>query len=109
MTVGTTELTCRGLTEFLADDFAGELGPDERSIFDGHLGECPDCVVYLRSYADTIRLAKDAYDDDQVPAAVPERLVRAILEARKHALRSPVPRRAGLVVGPETGAPRRHL
>jgi anti-sigma factor RsiW len=90
MTVGTKELTCRALIEFVADYLAGELGPDERSIFDGHLAECPDCVVYLRSYAETMRLAKDAYDDEQVPAAVPERLVRAILKARNRSLRSPV-------------------
>jgi len=95
MTVGTRELTCRELSEFLADYFAGELGPDERSIFDGHLAGCPDCVAYLRSYAETMQLAKDAYDDDEVPAAVPERLVRAILEARKRSLRSPVPPSGG--------------
>jgi anti-sigma factor RsiW len=78
------------LTEFLADYFARELSPDERSIFEGHLGECPDCVAYLRSYAETMRLAKDAYDDDQIPAGVPDGLMRAILAARKRSPRSPV-------------------
>jgi anti-sigma factor RsiW len=90
MTAGTRELTCRELTDFLADYVAGELGPNERALFEGHLAECPDCVAYLRSYAETMRLAKDAYDDDRIPAAVPAELVRAILEARKRFLRSPL-------------------
>jgi anti-sigma factor RsiW len=91
MTAGTRELTCRELTDCLADYFAGELGPHERALFEEHLAHCPDCVPYLRSYAETMRLAKDAYDDDQVPAGVPDGLVRAILEARKRSPCSPVP------------------
>ena len=82
MTLGERDLTCRELSEFLADYFAGELGPEERFLFEGHLAECPECVAYLRSYAETTRLAKDAYEDGPVPAGVPEELVRAILEAR---------------------------
>ena len=89
MTLGVRELTCRELTEFLADYFADELRPDERSLFEGHLAECPDCVAYLRSYAETMRLAKDAYDDDPVQAGVPEQLVRAILAARARPSGSP--------------------
>ena len=90
MTGGTRELTCRELTDFLAGYFAGELGPSERALFEGHLAECPDCVAYLRSYAETMRLAKDAYDDDRIAADVPDELVRAVLEARKRFLRSPL-------------------
>jgi anti-sigma factor RsiW len=81
MTTVTREPSCREVTEFLADYVAGTLGPHERWVFERHLAECPECVVYLRSYAETIRLAKDAYDVDEVPA-VPNELVRAILDAR---------------------------
>jgi len=83
MTAGTGELACRELIEFLADYLDGDLGPDERSVFERHLAECPDCAAYVRSYAETIRLAKDAFDDDRLPPGVPDELVRAILEARK--------------------------
>ena len=38
------ELTCRELTDFLVDYCAGELGLDERSLFESRLAECPDCV-----------------------------------------------------------------
>ena len=67
MTPGVRELTCRDLADFLADYFAGELSLDERSVFEGHLAECPDCAAYLRSYAETIRLARGAYADDPLP------------------------------------------
>lgn len=83
MTPDERELTCREMAAFLADYFAGELPAEERSLFEGHLAECPDCLAYLQRYADTMRLAKDAYADDPVPSDVPERLVRAILAARR--------------------------
>ena len=95
MTLGVRELTCRELVDFLADYFAGELGLDARSAFEGHLVGCPDCAAYLRSYAETIRLAKHAYADDPVPTDVPEGLVRAILEARERTHRSPIPPSGG--------------
>ena len=82
MTLDARELTCRELSEFLARYFAGGLGPDERALFEEHLAECPDCVAYLRSYAETMGLAKDAYELDAVPADVPVALIRAILAAR---------------------------
>jgi predicted anti-sigma-YlaC factor YlaD len=75
------ELTCREVTDFVADYLSGELALDVRAVFDEHLAECPDCVTYLRTYEDTIRLACDA--DEPVPAAVPEKLVRAILATRR--------------------------
>jgi len=79
----THALTCRELTEFVADYLAGELAPKRRALFEEHLGECPECYAYLRSYAGTMRLAKNAYHDEPAPAEVPERLVRAILAARR--------------------------
>ncbi len=77
-------MTCRELTEFLIDYHSGELPPEERARFEAHLTECADCVQYLRSYEETIRLARGALGDDDapVPASVPEDLVRAILASR---------------------------
>ena len=77
----SADLTCRDLAEFVDDYRSGELPPDVRATVDEHLAECPDCVAYLRTYADTIRLARDAAEP--APADVPERLVRAILAARR--------------------------
>jgi predicted anti-sigma-YlaC factor YlaD len=85
MTTGPDELTCRDVADFVAGYLANELGPQARSLFEEHLAECPDCVAYLRGYADTVRLTKDAYAVDAVEAGVPERLVRAIVAARRKA------------------------
>ena len=78
-----TDLTCREMTGFLADYLDGTLPLAERGVFEQHLAECRDCVAYLRTYAETIRLARETRDADALPAGVPEDLVRAILAARR--------------------------
>ena len=85
-------MTCRELADFLGDYVAGELDAQVRAVFDAHLAACPECVTYLRTYRDTIRLVKDACRDaeDSLPADVPEGLVQAVLAAR--ARRSGQPR-----------------
>jgi anti-sigma factor RsiW len=82
MTTPRDDLTCRELAGFAADWIDGALDPDERTRFDAHVAACPDCATYLRTYAETIRLAKDAHADEPVPPDVPEELVRAILDTR---------------------------
>ena len=78
-------MTCRELTDFLYDYLDGNLAPAERARFEAHLGECPDCVTYLRSYRETVRLGKAVCqaDHDAIDDEVPEELVEAILAARK--------------------------
>ena len=79
-------MTCRELVGFLADYLAGDLPAEVRRVFEAHLGECPECVTYLRSYADTVQLVRgSAETDDALPPEVPERLVRAVLAARRRA------------------------
>jgi anti-sigma factor RsiW len=76
-------LTCRELIDFLAAYLDGELPPAERAAFDWHLGVCPDCVRYLESYCETVRLGKQAFAAEGAPPAdVPPELVAAILAAR---------------------------
>jgi predicted anti-sigma-YlaC factor YlaD len=77
-----TGLTCREMTDFLADYLDGTLALAERRLFEKHLAGCPDCITYLRSYAETIRLARETQEADTLPDGVPEDLVRAILAAR---------------------------
>ena len=77
-------MTCRELVEFLMDYLDGLLSEPERMCFEEHLGECPDCVAYLATYREAIRLGKEACTaGDSIPADVPEELVRAILAARR--------------------------
>jgi anti-sigma factor RsiW len=78
-------MTCREVTEFLADYLSGALPAAERAVFDEHLGTCPECLAYLKSYAETVRLGKAAFADPDAPVAdeLPEALVQAILAASK--------------------------
>jgi len=76
-------LTCRELCDFLAAYVDGELPPEERAAFDAHLGVCPDCVHYLESYRQTVRLGKQAFAaEGALPEGVPAELVSAILASR---------------------------
>ncbi|MFI5318677.1 MAG: anti-sigma factor family protein [Myxococcota bacterium] len=79
-------LTCRELIEFLDDYVDDALAAPERARFDDHLGRCPACVRYLRSYQGTLRAVALTYPPDNgAPADVPPELVRAILAARVRA------------------------
>jgi anti-sigma factor RsiW len=78
----TDEMTCREVSDFLGAYLAGELPAGERTRFDEHLVECPDCRTYLRQYEATRELCRGALDAGAVDAGVPEELVQAILAAR---------------------------
>ena len=83
--IAVTTMTCREFADFLSDYFAGELPEPAQATFDRHMAECPQCVAYLRSVRETIRLGKAAFDDpdEPVPDEVPEALVQAILAAQR--------------------------
>jgi anti-sigma factor RsiW len=78
-------VTCKELVEFLMDYLDGMLPGPQRACFEEHLAECPDCVAYLTTYLEAIRIGRSACLDDQesVPAEVPPELVQAILSARR--------------------------
>ena len=78
-------MTCREVIEFLAEYLAGELPPEQGKVFTEHLDACPDCVAYLKSYEEAIRLGKIALSepDESVSDDIPEELVQAILAARR--------------------------
>jgi anti-sigma factor RsiW len=65
------------------DYLDGQLPEPDHRRFEDHLKECPDCVAYLATYQETIRLGKEACTarDNTLPADVPEDLVRAVLAA----------------------------
>jgi anti-sigma factor RsiW len=68
---------------FLADYLAGDLGSDDRSMLEGHLADCAECLVYLRSYRATVQSVRDLCgDDDELPAGMPDELLPASVAAR---------------------------
>ena len=79
-------MTCREFADFIADYLSGELTAASRQTFERHLKACDNCRAYLVIYQDTVRLGRRAFDEsdeDTVPGSVPERLVNAILAARR--------------------------
>ena len=78
-------MTCREFADFMADYLSGELPADVRAQFEHHLSVCTNCAKYLAGYRGTIALGQHAFDDEasQVPADVPEELVKAILAAKR--------------------------
>jgi anti-sigma factor RsiW len=88
-------MTCRELNDFLADYRDGDLAPEVRSRFEGHLVRCAACAAYVRSYQQTVRLVRDAatsLDQQLLPPDVPGELVDAILDSTVGA-NAPRPRR----------------
>ena len=78
-------MTCRELSDFIADYLSGELPDDVRAEFERHLQLCRNCRTYLAVYQTTVALGQRAFDDDdaRAPLDAPEGLVRAILAARR--------------------------
>ena len=74
-------MTCEQLIDFIGRYRDDELSPDERESFEQHLADCPSCTAYLKTYEQTIVLAK-ASADEPVPPDVPESLIKAILAAQ---------------------------
>jgi anti-sigma factor RsiW len=79
---GKPHITCQQLIDFIASYRDHELTPDQQVEFERHLAVCPSCVAYLKTYDQTVMLAK-ASADDSPPDEVPESLLRAILDARR--------------------------
>ena len=76
-------LSCRDFVEFLADYLSGELPREQLRAFHVHMAQCPSCVSYAKTYLEAVRLGKLALrEDDPVPSAVPQDLIRAILAVR---------------------------
>ncbi len=76
-------LTCREIADFLMAYLDGDMEADRRAEFERHLGACPPCVNYLRTYQRVVEMARASHQCDAMrPPPVPEQLVKAILAAR---------------------------
>ena len=70
-------MNCREFIDFLLHYFSGEMPCEIRAQFHEHIGECPDCVAYLRCYEVTLKFARVACRDceEAIPARSEERRV----------------------------------
>lgn len=72
-------MTCREMSEFLAEYVAGDLEPQVLTEFESHITDCGDCGIYLSQYRTTIRAGAAAFAEPHHP--LPDALVAAILAA----------------------------
>ena len=82
-------MTCREVVDFLTEYLEGALPTEQHRLFTTHLEECRDCVMYVKSYEEAVRLGKTALSrtDEPVSPDVPEELVQGILTARRKSAR----------------------
>ena len=80
-------MICRAVAEFLMQYIDGELPWRQRTTFEIHLADCHACWVYLKSYEQTVRLARtlNSIAVDSRIESVSDELVRLILESRSRA------------------------
>ena len=78
-------MTCREFADFMMDYLTGELPAPVKVRFEDHLRVCENCQRYLESYRQSIALGQQAFNDLDEAASrrVPERLIQAILSARR--------------------------
>ena len=78
-------ITCREVVDFLDEYLSGQLEGARLEEFEYHLSSCPPCINYMESYRRAVLLGRQALrrSEDAPPAEVPDRLVEAILEARR--------------------------
>ncbi len=78
-------ISCREFEDFVRAYTDGDLPGPQRSIFELHLRLCRECREYLAAYQQSMEVGAAVLGlaDEPVPDAVPEDLIKAILEARK--------------------------
>lgn len=78
-------MTCREFADFMTDYLADELPAAVKTRFEEHLRVCENCQRYLEGYRQTISLGKRAFNDsdETTSSEIPERLIQAILSARR--------------------------
>ena len=73
-------MTCKEVTEFLADYLEGTLPLRQRWIFKIHLMLCRDCQSYLRSYVTTLRLTRALGEETRErDSEIPQELFDAVM------------------------------
>jgi len=70
-------ITCAQATALLIDYITGELDPATTLVLERHLERCIDCVVFLRTYQETVRTTRTLRYDD-MPGELQDRLLQTL-------------------------------
>ena len=75
---------CREVLDLLSDYVDGELAPETREALDRHLGACPPCEQFLRTFRTTREVCRESLAEE-MPEELRSRL-RAFLREniRRH-------------------------
>jgi anti-sigma factor RsiW len=73
-------ITCEQVTALLIDYVAGDLDPATTLVMERHVQNCPDCVAFLRTYRESIRLTRTLRYED-IPVELQDR-VHALLRQK---------------------------
>ena len=66
-------ITCEQVTALLIDYVTGELDPATTLLLERHVQNCPDCVAFLRTYRESIRLTRTLRYED-IPGELQDRV-----------------------------------
>ena len=73
-------ITCEQVTALLIDYVAGDLDPATTLVLEQHVQNCPDCVAFLRTCRESIRLTRTLRYED-IPGELQDR-VHALLRQK---------------------------
>jgi len=73
-------ITCEQVTALLIGYVAGDLDPASTLVLEQHMQNCPDCVAFLRTYRESIRLKRTLRYED-IPGELQDR-VQAFLRQK---------------------------
>lgn len=79
-------ITCREFNDFIYDYVEGELSEKQVILFNRHMRVCPMCRNFLKTYVAAYKAKSQIfpYDDIDVPDAVPQDLIAAILDLKRN-------------------------
>jgi len=63
-------IKCKRTVQFIEAYIEGDLPSEMRDRFDDHLEECPGCVIFIKTYKKTMRVAPKALGIPDVPKDV---------------------------------------
>jgi anti-sigma factor RsiW len=66
-------IACEQVTALLIDYVAGDLDPATSLVLEQHVQNCPDCIAFLRTYRESIRLTRTLRYED-IPGELQDRL-----------------------------------